>query len=92
MRVFLRAPAADRMIVDPEGFSPGATPRLASARRQPGQAPTPLLFAANRPDNSTASLAAHQKKAAAWAASYSNLIAGAIVPRWLRDRTNRLIL
>lgn len=39
MRVFLRAPAADRMIVAPEGHRPGATPRLASARRQPGQRP-----------------------------------------------------
>ncbi len=37
MRVFLGAPAADRMIVAPEGHGPGATPRLASARRQPGQ-------------------------------------------------------
>jgi len=91
MRVFLRAPAADRIIAAPEGNSPGATPWLASARRQPGPAPCLVLCADYRPDNSTDNVADNRKKAAVLAAT-SSLTSQPMVSRWLRDRTEKLIL
>jgi len=95
MRVFLRAPAADRMIIDPEGFSPGAGTRMASARRQRVPAPLPMLLVGHRLDNSMAhALAhslAHNDEASVWARGRSSLSGETSVPRRLWDERKGLI-
>jgi hypothetical protein len=92
MRVFLRAPAADRMLIAPEGLSPGAAPQLASARRQRGPAPGFMLCAANRLDNSMANNAANKDEAGVLAAHPISLTAECRVLCQLQDEGTGLIL